>query len=139
MKGILFSNSAIQGLLPNLGILGVRLSSGLFMAFAHGINKVPPSDGFIGAVGNMGFPLPALFAWSAGLSEFLGGILIALGLMTRVNAFFLAFTMFVAAFIRHGGDPFKQMEMSLLYLCIYIGILLIGPGKFSLDNIINKK
>ena len=80
------------------------------MAFAHGIGKVPPSDGFIGFVGKLGFPAPDFFAWAAGLSELVGGIFIALGLMTRVSGFFLLQTMLVAVFLAHGDDPFGKME-----------------------------
>ena len=47
----------------NLSLLGLRVFAGLAMAFAHGLGKVPPSDRFIGAVENLGFPAPALFAW----------------------------------------------------------------------------
>jgi len=52
-------------------------------------------------VANLGFPAPALFAWAAALAEFLGGLLVFLGLGTRVAAAFAAFTMVVAGFARH--------------------------------------
>lgn len=123
---------------PDLGLLIFRLTIGLSMAFAHGMGKIPPSEGLIGGVTAMGFPAPMLFAWAAGLSEFAGGILIAIGLLTRYSAAFLGFTMAVAVFVAHGADPFKEKEMAVLYLVSCVLLLLAGAGKFSLDRWIRK-
>jgi putative oxidoreductase len=123
---------------PDLGLLVLRAFAGLAMAFAHGLKKIPPADGFINAVGGLGFPLPFVFAWSAGLAEFAGGLLIAVGLYTRYAALFLGFTMAVAAFGAHAADPFAKQELSLLYLAICTLILLQGAGRFSLDRIFRK-
>ena len=113
-----------------------RVVFGLSMAFAHGMGKVPPSEGFTGFVGKLGFPAPELFAWAAGLSEFVGGILIALGLLTRVSGFFLLQTMLVAVFLAHGDDPFKKMEMGLLYATVSLTLIATGAGRFSLDRLL---
>ena len=106
------------------------------MAFAHGVGKIPPSEGFTKGIADMGFPVPNWFAWAAGLSEFGGGILIALGLMTRPASFFLGVTMFVAAFIRHAADPFMRKEKALLFLSVAVFFTLVGAGRYSLDRII---
>ncbi len=124
---------------PDLGILLFRLYVGLAMAFAHGISKIPPSDQFISGVEALGFPIPVLFAWAAGLAEFVGGLLIAVGLTTRYASFGLGFTMAVAAFGRHGADPFKLQELSLFYLFSCVLLIFCGAGKFSLDRIVLKK
>ena len=123
----------------DVGLLLMRLVFGLTMAFAHGAKKVPPADGFISGVESMGFPIPAFFAWSAGLAEFAGGFLIALGLTSRPAAFFLLQTMLVAVLVRHGADPFKKQELGLLYGTFSLGILLLGSGRFSLDYLIRNK
>ncbi|MDP3461546.1 MAG: DoxX family protein [Bacteroidales bacterium] len=68
------------------------------------------------------------------LAEVGCSILIILGLGTRFASFALAFTMSVAAFIVHSGDPFKKMELSLLFLVSYIFLLVTGPGKYSVDR-----
>jgi putative oxidoreductase len=106
------------------------------MAFGHGAGKIPPSDGFAEGIADMGFPAPQLFAWAAGLSEFGGGILLALGLMTRPASFFLGITLFVAAFIRHAADPFMRKEKALLFLALAAFFVLVGAGRYSLDRII---
>ena len=119
--------------LGDLGLLFFRVVIGLSIALSHGIGKVPPSDGFISAVASMGFPLPFFFAWMAGLSELLGGVLIALGFLARPAAFFLLQTMIVAVFIRHWGAPFNKVELGLLYGSACVMILCIGVGRYSLD------
>lgn len=138
MKALLFRNSVSLGLAGDFGFLVLRLFAGLVMAFAHGLGKLPPKAGFVGAVSGLGFPAPELFAWAAGLSEFVGGILIALGLLTGPSALFLGFTMLVAAFGAHGSDPFNIQELSLFYLSVYFFFVLYGGGRFSLDAIINR-
>ena len=124
---------------PNLGVLFLRLIVGLSMAFAHGLSKVPPPDKFIEGVGAMGFPLPLVFAWSAGLSELLGGLFIALGLWTRLSSLMMGFTMLIAAFVAHAADPFAKKEMALLYLASCLLLIFQGPGRFSLDQWRSKK
>ena len=37
-------------------------------------------------------------------------------------------------FVIHGDDPFKKMEMALLFLSAYIVIMISGPGKISVDH-----
>jgi putative oxidoreductase len=86
----------------------------------------------------MGFPAPKLFAWAASLSEFLGGICIALGLFTRPAALFVFTTMAVAIFIKHGQDPFKRKELAMAYWTISGALMGLGAGKFSLDHLIHK-
>ena len=117
----------------DLGLLVLRLGIGLPLALAHGLGKVPPSAGFIDGTAEMGFPLPALFAWAAALSEFLGGLLIAVGLATRPAAFFVACTMGVAAFVRHGGDSFGDKEKAILFLVGALALLLAGAGRYAVD------
>jgi putative oxidoreductase len=125
---------------PDLGLLWLRLMMGLGMAY-HGYGKV--FGGYmpkvIEGVGGLGFPAPTFFAWAASLSELVGGLLIALGLGTRIAAFFVAFTMAVAAFRAHANDPFQVKELALAYLVISIAFMLTGPGAYSLDRRLCRK
>lgn len=124
---------------PDFGLLIFRLFIGLTMAFAHGMGKLPPPDQMVQGVGAMGFPAALFFAWAAALSEFAGGILIAVGLFTRHAAFFMGFTMTVAAFVAHAADPFQKKEMALLYLVSCLLLFFQGAGKYSMDRIFRKK
>lgn len=63
----------------DLGLLLFRLFVGLAMAFSHGLGKIPPPEGLVAGVESMGFPMAMAFAWAAGLSEFIGALLLASG------------------------------------------------------------
>lgn len=138
LKKILSSNPG-NSTTDEVAMTFLRVIIGLFMAFGHGLGKLPPGEGLVGGVTAMGFPVPIFFAWMAALAEFAGGILVALGLLTRINSFFAVFTMFVAAFMAHGADPFKTKELSLLYLCAFLVFMIRGSGRFSLDYLLFKK
>jgi putative oxidoreductase len=139
----------------DIGLLILRLA-GLYLALSHGWGKVSSlasgeGAGLIKGAAEMGFPAPALFAWAAALSEFAGGLLVTLGLGTRVAAAFAASTMAVAAFGHHyahlrllsalrvapvseevlkgWGNP----ELALIYLLVFVSLVLIGPGGLSID------
>lgn len=137
IKNIVFSVN-YHSLATNIGLLLLRLGIGLSLAFGHGLGKLPVSEGFIQGVDELGFPFPTFFAWSAALSEFLGGILIAIGFLTRPSAFFVTFTMLVAAFLRHADDPFSSKEKAFLFAVVAIFFLIVGPGRYSVDAKIGK-
>lgn len=117
------------------GLLLLRVVAGFGIA-THGYQKLfgGRMPDFTAGVAAMGFPVPGFFAWAAAISEFLGGILVAIGLKTRAASAFVCATMAVAAFIRHASDPFKVRELALVYLAVFGALALIGPGKFSLDR-----
>ena len=48
----------------------------------------------------------------------------------------LAFSMLVAFFIVHGGDPFRDQELAMMYAAPCLVLLLTGAGRFSLDHLI---
>lgn len=130
----LFVGGQTPAFLSDLALTVLRVATGLGMALAHGLGKVPPTERFIGGVESMGFPVPVLFAWMAGLAELVGGILLALGLLTRPAALSIAGTMVVAYFIRHGSDPFAQKELAFLYLVLSATFVVLGSGRFGLDR-----
>jgi putative oxidoreductase len=144
----------------DIALLILRLA-GLTLALAHGWGKLTAlasgTSRFVQSVASLGFPAPAVFAWSAALSEVVGGLLVALGLFTRVGAAFAGFTMLVAAFVRHHahghvlswlgvrpvseetlkawGDP----ELAFVYLLCFGAIALLGGGRLSLDRVFGRK
>ena len=130
----LFSTGT-SGWLLDLGVLVTRVAIGAFM-LTHGYPKlirlfsgeeIRFADPFgIGAAPSLAL---AVFA------EFLCSIFIALGLGTRLATIPLIITMFVAAFIAHGDDPFGRKEAALLYLLFYFMLLITGSRRFSLDRL----
>ena len=121
------------------GLLILRAFAGISLALAHGYGKLPPSDGFIQGVGELGYPMPIVFAWAAALAEFAGGLLLALGLFTRPSALLIAITMATAGFLAHGEDPFGVKELAFLYLAIAVLYVLAGAGRYSIDALLRKR
>jgi uncharacterized membrane protein YphA (DoxX/SURF4 family) len=125
------------------GLLLIRLATGIllctvFEKFLPREGRWGPQDWFIADVAKMGFPFPKFFAWCAVLSEFFGGILLALGLLSRPAAFFNAITTFVAAFVFHKGDVSGSALLGTVFFAATMGLTLTGPGRLSLDYLIHR-
>ena len=73
------------------------------------------------------------------VAEVLTPLFVIMGFKTRWASLFPIIAMAVAAFIVHGDDPFRKMEMALLYLIGYLLLFLAGPGKYSLDYLIDRE
>jgi putative oxidoreductase len=126
--------------------LPVRLTLGLIF-IAHGSQKVLGSFGGPGFNSFISYPAPLPFmrpAWlwmaAAALGELLGGILVLLGLLTRVGAFLIAVTMIVAVFAVHWPAFFlpKGIEYALALLGMAVALLISGGGHFSFDKVLTR-
>lgn len=135
-----FATEERQALGTDIGLLVLRLGVGLMMAFSHGWGKLDKlmGEGPIKWADPLGLG-PGVSLFLAGTTEFFASLLLVVGLLTRLSAVPLAFTMCVAVFIVHADDPFMKQEFGLLYLFAYLTLLLAGPGRFSLDALIRKK
>ena len=71
-------------------------------------------------------------------AEFFCGILIVIGLLTRLACIAPVIAMAVALFYAHNGQVFGDGEMAALYLAMFVAILLVGPGRASVDGMIGK-
>lgn len=76
---------------------------------------------------------PGITLALAVFAEFLCSILILVGLATRLAVIPLIITMASAFFIVHATDAFRNKELSLVYLLIYVVLLITGAGKYALD------
>ncbi len=130
----------------SLALLIFRLAFGICF-IVHGMGKlglVGPGNmaGFTSWLKALGFPLPAWQARVAMLTELGGGALIALGLGTRVAAFFCLVAMLVAAFTGHKGGGYlitnnpPGNEYALNLAILMLVLILLGPGGYSLDAMI---
>jgi putative oxidoreductase len=93
--------------------------------------------------GSMNYPLPTLNAYLATITETAGFILLFLGLATRLISIPLMFVMLVAIFTVHFGNGFAAgdngFEIPLYYLLMIFSLFITGPGRISLDNLIEKQ
>lgn len=124
--------------LNDIGLLLLRAGAGLFMAFGHGWGKLmnfgEKSSGFPDPLG-----IGSELSMAATIStEVFAALLVVIGLGTRYASAALVFTMAVAAFIVHSGDPFGDKEMALLYAVIFLVLTVAGAGRFSADHKISE-
>lgn len=82
---------------------------------------------------------PAISLVLVVFAEFVCSIFLILGLFTRWMLIPLIITMLVAVFGVHINDSFGKMELGLLYLVGYIVLMIIGPGRYSIDGLIAKR
>ena len=71
-------------------------------------------------------------------AEFFCALFIIIGLFTRMASIPLIIVMSVALFKAHSGDFFDTGEMAALFLTAFVSILLVGPGRVSVDSMIGK-
>ena len=71
-------------------------------------------------------------------AEFFCAIFVLLGLLTRLACIPLIIAMSVAVFYAHHGEIFGDGQKAALFLTGYITLLLIGPGRMSMDRLIGK-
>ncbi len=122
----------------DLGKLILRIIGGGFM-LTHGIPKLMKLIN-----GDLGFADPLGIGMTPSLiltvfAEFLCALLILVGFKSKWATIPLMITMLVAAFVVHGSDPWNKKELALLYFAVYLAIYTFGSGKYSLDNILNKR
>lgn len=79
---------------------------------------------------------PVFFAWVAGFSETIGGLMLVLGFKTRIAAFLIVCTMLVAIFLQQIDNGIWNMLPALGFLWVGIYSLINGSGRFGLDHLI---
>lgn len=129
----------------DLGLLLIRLVVGLTFA-GHGAQKLFGWFGGYGPKGtggwmeSIGIKPGVLMAVLAGLSELIGGLLFAFGLLTPIGTALIVITMLMAIVKVHGQNGFwatsNGYEYNLLLIAVAIGVALIGAGAYSLDALL---
>lgn len=127
-----------QALNTDLAALLLRIIFGGLMAY-HGYTKViafdqilPVFTDIIGIGAKNSFIL-LIFA------ELGCGLLVVLGLLTRLSVIPIFISMFVAYFVAHGKDPFQVKELAFVFMLLPLVIFVLGSGKYSIDNMLFKK
>lgn len=122
-----------NSLKTDLGLALLRILPSV-MLLTHGI---PKFQKLLAGDFEFGDPIgigatPSLFL--AVIGEFICPILLIIGYKTRWAAVPPAIVMIVAGFIVHASDPFNVKEKAFLFLSFFIVIMLLGPGRYSIDK-----
>jgi putative oxidoreductase len=124
--------------------LVVRVIVGVIMS-AHGWQKLMggPAN-FAEPLTQLGVPLPGLMAWVVTLVELVGGILLIVGLFSRLVALLLTIEFIVAiltvkihvGLIAPPNSAYPGAELDLALIAGFLVVLLTGPGRISLDHVL---
>lgn len=135
----------IGGWLQHVFLLVIRLYWG-WQFFTTGMGKLAHIDKITGYFHTLGIPFPEVNAYLAGSTECFGGLLLLIGLASRVITIPLIFTMIIAYItaspdavrnIFSKPDDFTSADPFLFMLAAII-VFVFGPGLFSADGLIGR-
>lgn len=129
----------------DLALLLIRAVLGVVF-IAHGAQKLFGAFGGPGLAGTaegwaeLGLQPPALFALIGSISEFGGGVLMLVGLLTPVASLAIVGMMIGAIALVHGPNGLflqnQGYEYNLVLIVVAVAVALTGPGRFSLDHLL---
>jgi putative oxidoreductase len=125
----------------SLGFLVLRLCVGVFLIH-HGYEKLDNIENFADAfVRPLHLPFPIFLSYVAAFSEIVGSWLLITGFASRLGALAVFGTVTIAIYhaIMTSGFNIYLLELLGLYWGGAFCVLLNGPGKFSLDYLIQWK
>ncbi|MFC4211888.1 DoxX family protein [Pedobacter lithocola] len=123
----------------NTGLLVLRVGLGI-MFIIHGFPKLAGGpDGWTGLGGSMKVVgvdfLPTFWGFMAAATETFGGFLLIVGLFFRPACILLIFTMIIAALVHFAkGDGLQGASHAIELAIVFLGLIFIGPGKYSVDK-----
>ena len=130
--------------MSGIAMLILRVTVGGLLA-GHGAQKLfgwfggSGVDGTAKAMESMGLEPGTLWAPVAGLAEFGGGVLTALGFLHPLGPISIMAAMSMATIKAHWGKPIWNTEggaeLPLTNLIVALAIALAGPGRYSLDDV----
>ena len=130
------SNLSTHGL-HDAAQMGMRVAVGVIF-IVHGFGKFG-NPGFGGWISSMG--IPAEMQIPIALAEFVPGILLVLGILTRISASLISIVMLGAIFLVKGassltGEHGYELDLILLASCLVV--IVAGPGRVSLSYALKK-
>ncbi|MGI8772349.1 MAG: DoxX family protein [Acidobacteriaceae bacterium] len=127
--------------LQPFGSLVLRLVLGVILT-VHGYSKIVPRGAlynFTHMVGHLG--MPPWLGYVAAFTEFFGGLLLILGLLTRIAAFACAIDMAVAILkvhLHHGLTAEGGFQFPLALFAIALMLIATGGGLLALDDLVGR-
>lgn len=123
----------------DIGVLLIRLAFGFQLVKVSYLNALYPSDylpQFIAFQQALGLPFPTVGSYLAAYTEFLGGLLLILGLWTRWAALLLIINFSVAVSMAHLAisDDYHNTFPAVNLLAVSVFLLLNGPGRYAIDS-----
>jgi putative oxidoreductase len=110
-------------------LVGINLAS-------HGAQKL------FGLFGGLSAAMPPAMLYTAGTIELLGGLLIALGLLTTWTGFISSGLMAAAYFIAHAPQDLwpilNRGELAIVYCWFFLYLAARGPGVWSIDGLLTR-
>jgi putative oxidoreductase len=125
-----------EKILNDVVFMGLRSAIGVIFIL-HGISKFSP--GFAENLPNMGLPVELQIPIA--LAELVPGILILIGVFSRLSASIISIIMLGAIFMVKGASSIigkGGVELDLILLASVLVIMIVGPGRVSLAQIIKK-
>ncbi len=138
MKKWIF-NSGGRGNAVDISLLLIRIIAGGLMIVRHGYPKLvklaagPPYT-FADPIGLGEMPSFLLIIFA----EFVCAILIIIGLGTRLAAIPLAFAMGVVTLLVNYSQGLPMMELPILFFTLFLVLIIMGAGKYSVDHLISR-
>ncbi|WP_411719852.1 DoxX family protein [Mycetocola sp.] len=130
-----------SALTQTIGVTLLRVVVGIIFVL-HGVQKTfeQTFPGVQAFFESLGIPLAAVAAPAVSLLELVGGILLIVGALTRIVALLFTINMIVAIAVFHASMGFwvdaGGYEFVLLLGAGALAIALIGPGRFSVDELV---
>ena len=121
------------------GIAIIRIIVGLFMLY-HGweVFDTGKIKEYAGWDSFKGFSSPLLMAYLGKGSEFVAGLLLATGFLTRIGCIIVICTLsYIAFFIGH-GEIWMSDQYPFLFVLLALVFIFTGPGKWSVDGLLFK-
>ena len=130
------SNLSTHGL-HDAAQMGMRTAIGVIF-IVHGFTKFG-NPGFGGWISSMGIPTEMQIPIA--LAEFIPGILLIIGVLTRISASLISIVMLGGIFLVKGassltGEHGYELDLILLAACLVV--IVAGPGRISLSYLLKK-
>jgi putative oxidoreductase len=134
--GILTGVEISQSKYQDISYFGLRLTIGIIF-IVGGFIKFDPS--FATYLPQMGLPVQLQYLFA--LQEFIPGILIVIGVLTRISASVLSLVMLGIIFYIDKASQFmgpNGVEIPVMLLAISLVIITTGPGRISISHLVKK-